>query len=241
MAGAVLGLVAALGFGIAIFVGSSPPERSLEPLGFSLLWAMPALLALLSLRERPVLLVPAAVLSFFLSFGALSGVTLVLLIPTICYVLAFWHRRYYPSTLTRPLIAVVLPVLAGAGALVALLADSEQVCWTYVEDTDGERSYTEAACDDRGGVGPVMLGGPATSVRPPGQADSGSGSGASESYGSEMVAPGESGVTGSGGGSTSTPTPAAAAASAVLVVAGLGSGWAAARSGDGNGAFAAPF
>ncbi|MGI8759612.1 MAG: hypothetical protein ACR2K0_09945 [Acidimicrobiales bacterium] len=75
----------------------------------------PALLALLSLWERPVLLVPAAVVSFLLSFTALSGVTLVLVIPAICYGVAYHRRRFYPSTLTRPLLAVVLPVLACGG------------------------------------------------------------------------------------------------------------------------------
>lgn len=220
VAGVVVGLMAATAFGVVIFLGSAPPEGSFEAVGFPLLWAMPALLALLSLWERPVLLVPAAVLSFLLSFSALSGVTLVLLIPTVCYVLAYRRRRYYPPTLTRPLLAVLLPVLACAGALIALVARPDPVCWTYLEDAGGTRTYSRTGCDETDGMSPSMT------VSPP-TADRGSGSG------SGVVAPGAS-----GGGSTSdTVTLLEAAASATLLAAGLAAGWVASRSDGGNGSF----
>lgn len=221
--GAVLGLVAATAFGVAIFFGSTPPERSFEPLGFPLLWAAPALLALLSLWERPVLLVPAAVVSFLLSFTALSGVTLVLVIPAICYGVAYHRRRFYPSTLARPLLAVVLPVLAFGGALVALVAQSDPVCWNYTEDDRGDRTYTRTDCGSNAEVSS-----PATTL------DSQTGSelvpppGAAESTG-----PGD-GVRSGGGSTSDTVTGAETAASAALIAAGLAAGWAASGSGGGQ-------
>lgn len=232
LVGAALGLLAATAFGVAIFLGSTPPERSFEALGFPLLWAAPALLALLSLWERPVLLVPAAVVSFLLSFTALSGVTLVLVIPAICYGVAYHRRRFYPSTLARPLLAVVLPVLACGGAVVALVTRPDPVCWTYTEDA-GDRIYTRTAC---GSNAEASL--PATTLAT--TRDSGTGSG--------LVPPPRSGEsTGagdgvrSGGGSTSdTVSAAEAGASAVLIATGLGSGWIASRS-NRNGRSAVPF
>ncbi len=220
--GAVLGLVAATAFGMAIFLGSTPPERSFEPLGFPLLWSAPALLALLSLRERPVLLVPAAVASFLLSFTALSGATLVLVIPAICYGVAYHRRRHYPLTLTRPLLAVVLPVLACAGALVALVARPDPVCWTSTEDATENRTYTRTACGSN-----AEMSFPATTL--PTERDAGTGSGLEPPPGStESIGAGDE--VRSGGGSTSdTVTATEASASAALIATGLASGWVIAR------------
>lgn len=209
LVGAVLGLLAAAGLGVLFLVGGTFPVTGAGELSFPLLWAMPALLALLSLRERPVLLLPAAVLGFPLAFTVLSWLILVLLVPAICYGVAYDLRRSRPSTGSRSLLAVVLPVLVGAGAFVTLLAGTESICFNYREDATGERTYREVPCLEDGDlVDPMVTDGP------------------------------DDRVTGAIG-STSTVTPAAAAVGAGLIAAGLASGWAASRSGGGNDAFPA--
>ncbi|MDQ3306337.1 MAG: hypothetical protein M3535_10265 [Actinomycetota bacterium] len=209
--GATLGLVAAAGFGVIIFINSVPPERSFEPLGFPLVWSMPALLALLSLRSRPVLLLPAGVLSVFLAVTALSGVTLVLLVPMGFYVAAYRRQRWYPSTLVRPLLAMVIPVVAAGVAVVALMANPDPVCWSYVEGGDGQRAYTRTPCQQMSERAPAMA------VPPPADDDSGSASGSGSVFGGSAAA---------GGGSTSdTVTLLEAATSAALVAGGLTAVW----------------
>ncbi|MGI9120404.1 MAG: hypothetical protein ACR2G7_09850 [Acidimicrobiales bacterium] len=213
LTGATLGLVAAAGFALILVVGAEPPERSLASLAFPLVWAMPALLALLSLRSRPVLLVPATVVSVPLALTAFSGVTLVLLVPAVFYALAYRRRRPSPTTPARTALAVMAPVLATAGAVVVLLAHPDPLCWSYVEDRGGDRTYTTADSND---CGQEMGGGRIPTTQdvavPPANPDL-------------VIGPGTQ-VVASGGGSTSdTVTPAEAAGAAGLLAAGLAVAW----------------
>lgn len=254
LAGAVLGLVAAGGFGLVIVLGVAPPARGIGLLPFPLLWATPAVLALLALGERPVLLLPAAALGFLTSFTGLSGVTLVLLIPTLFYMVAHHVLAYRPVTVTRPLLAILLPVVAGAGAFSITLAGSDSVCWTYVEEISGDRTYAEVGCNEDGEVAPVLWSGPATTLRPPALSgppanSSRPGSSRPDSSGSQLVPPPgtpsgldpASVIVASGGGATSTTSPLAAAAAAVLLLAGVAAAWILSGSGGGNGGIPAPF
>jgi hypothetical protein len=209
LVGAVLGLVAAAGLGVLFLVGGTFPVTGAGELSLPLLWAMPAFLALLSLRERPVLLLPAAVLGFPLAFTVISWLILVLLVPAICYGVAYDLRRSRPSTGSRSLLAVVLPVLAGAGAFVALLVGTDSICFNHRENDTGERTYREVPClEDGDRVDPVVADGP-------------------DDRAAGAI------------GSTSTVTPAAAAASAGLIATGLASGWTASGSGGRNDALPA--
>lgn len=192
-AGLGLVFVAALA-GLMVFGGDSPsPVSDLWPLSFFLLWATPALVALLSVRSRPVLLVPAAVLSFFLSFLSLAR---VLLVPTVLYVIAYRRRPWPPVRLVPALLAVVMPVVFTAAALVVLLIGPDPVCWAWVEDRRGERTYSVEAGDGCDPGRPQLLVGPPEEPRA------------------------------SGGGATSdVVTPGEAAASAGLIATGLAGGW----------------
>ncbi len=193
--GAGLGSVAASGLGVLFLVGGTFPVAGVGELSLPLLWAMPALLALLSLRERPALLLPAAIMSFLMAFTPFVVVALVQLIPAMCHVAAFDLRRSRPSARIRSLLAVVLPVLAGAGAFVALLVGTDSICFNHRENATGERTYREVAClEDGDRVDPVVADGP-------------------DDRAAGAI------------GSTSTVTPAAAAASAGLIATGLASGW----------------
>ncbi len=200
LVGVVLGFGAGIGFGLVIHFGSVPPERDVGLLGFPVIWSMPALLALLSLRSRPLLLLPAAVIGFVLALTSLSGVALVLLVPAALYLVAYRRQPWYPSTFARPLLAMAIPVLATAAAFVVLLVDPDAVCWSYTEGADGERSYERQRCPPQAELGPFTseAAGEASGAAPP-------------------EAPG---VVAAGGGSTSDTVTAGATASTALVVAG---------------------
>lgn len=272
MTGAVLGLAAALGLALLVLVGSSPPERGLNQLVLPLVYAVPGLLALLSLRGRPVLLVPATALSLLLSVTTLSGVSLILLAPAACFGLALRHRRGWRPSLPRPVLAGALPLLAvlGAFAIVVVgIGPSDPRCWTYEEFADGRQTYADVACNETGGVGPIMASGPATTIvttgpsgsediaRPgpgssgsPGDGTSGSevvpppgpGSSGTGAVGSGVLPPLGPGMVSSGGGSTSDSTTALeAAAGAALIAAGLTAGSILSSPGGQTGASKTPF
>ncbi len=89
--GAVLGLVFAAGLGLVRFF-SSGPLRYLELAGtfaLTLIYASPPLLALFSLRGREVLLLPAVALGAVATVRSFSGVTLVLVVPTALWIVAY--------------------------------------------------------------------------------------------------------------------------------------------------------
>lgn len=224
VAGVVLGLVAATGFGLLIQINATPPERGLESLSFPLLWAMPGLLGTLSLRARPVLLIPAAALGVLLSLTSFSGVTLVLIIPAVCFIFAYRRRTDVRVSVFRSSLALFLPMAATGSALVILLTGPDPACWTYLEHATGEQTYTEVTCDE----GPLASGSATTPAQPGTDTGSGSGSGSppppTGSTGSESA------VVSSGGGSTSdTITAFEALATAALATTGLGAAWTLAR------------
>jgi hypothetical protein len=131
--GAILGLVAAVGLGLLGFVNSGPLERELEVLGtfaLALVYATPSLLAFLSLRGRPILLLAAILLGLLASFSAFSGVTLVLLVPTGMWATAY-IRLLRLGHRPRPLgiLAVGLAVGAVLASFFALFLQDDAVCW----------------------------------------------------------------------------------------------------------------
>lgn len=136
--GAVLGLVAAVGLGLVKFVNSGP-LRYLElvgTLGLTLVYASPALLALLSLRGREVLLIPAIALGAVASVSAFSGVTLVLLVPTALWTVAYVRhlRSRHRPRVSNVLVGVLTVAVMVASFFVLFLSD-DPVCWKV--DSDG--------------------------------------------------------------------------------------------------------
>lgn len=159
LVGAVLGLVVAVALGALPIVGGSLPDPRLPMLAYSVFYAMPSLLALLSLHHRPSLIVPAATLSFLLAFTAF-WLAFPLLVPFILFGFAYELRRTRPLTTIGGLLAVILPVLACVGAFAALLVGDDSVCYRYRDDPDGARSYTEVACAEGGRLEPEVRAGP---------------------------------------------------------------------------------
>lgn len=156
MAAAVLGLLLAAGFLALLYAGADPPQRAhdLRWVTFPLVLAMPAVLALLSLPSRSLLLVPAAVLGLVLAFASFSGVTLVLLVPAVLSLSAY-RRRREPAVPLRTALVLAVPLLAGIGAFAVMLVHPDPLCWSWVEDRSGHRSYQvdrDAACMGESGT-----------------------------------------------------------------------------------------
>ena len=86
-------LLAGAALAAARFWGEAPPARGLEcavgALAFGAVAAAPGVLALLSVHDRPALVLPAAVLLVPMSFISFALVTLPLLVPA-----CMLFRRY---------------------------------------------------------------------------------------------------------------------------------------------------
>lgn len=194
--GVGLGVLVPAGLAGLFYVGSVPPQRGLDQLSFPLVWAMPAMLAALSLPSRPFLLVPATVSGFLSAVAPFLWMSLVFLVPAVLYWLAYGLRGPQPVAPGRAVAAVLVPVLAGVGAFFVLMAHPDPLCWDWSEDPSGERNYTtvrgeDCATNPGRGIDPVL------------------------------VEPGtETPQAGRGGTSDTVSTPEAAA-SAALVAAGL--------------------
>jgi hypothetical protein len=107
-------IAAGVALGIVRFFGEVPPGQNLEAAAgataFGALIAASGILALLSLRHRPALLLPAAVLLVPLSFLSFALVTLPLLIPAALLFRTFaraaeprsgWRVPRTPSSCSR--------------------------------------------------------------------------------------------------------------------------------------------
>lgn len=103
--------------------GASPAESVAEQLAGGLVIgsviAAPGVLALLALRDRPALLLPAAVMLVPMSFLSLAGVTLPLLIPAVMLAVAYGRRS---TVLERDGLRPGRPFLATFAVVVLLFA-----------------------------------------------------------------------------------------------------------------------
>lgn len=159
-AGTVLGLLLAVGGAVVLAVDATPPERWWGALSFPLVWATPAVLALLA-RRRPALLVPAALLAGGLAVLSLSGVTLVLLVPAGLWLAALRRGGLPWPGPARTAVLVALP-LVGLAAFGALLVHEDPVCWDVVRTPGGDEAYRVrpgATCAVSTGVATATAGG----------------------------------------------------------------------------------
>lgn len=131
--GIVLSLVLAVGIGILRTANAEPVERGVEVAGniaFAIVFAAPALLALLGLRGRPSLFVAAGVLDLVLTFVTLiSFIGLVFVPPAVMFFVAAGKVRGDGASLTRSIATVLVALLGGTGAFFALFAQENPVCW----------------------------------------------------------------------------------------------------------------
>lgn len=160
--GVGLGVLVPAGLAALFYVNSVPPHRGLGDLSFPLVWAMPAMLAALSLPSRHYLLVPATVLGLLSAFTPFLLMSLVFLVPAVLYWLAYSLRGPQPVAPGRAVAAVLVPALAGVGAFFLLMAHPDPLCWDWSEDPSGDRTYTtvrgEACATNRSrGIDPVLV------------------------------------------------------------------------------------
>jgi hypothetical protein len=147
------GVIVAAGLGLAAlrFGGEAPPARGLEAAigaaALGLVIATPGVLALLALRDRPALLLPAAALLVPLSFLSFALVTLPLLIPAVLLARAF-ARAAPDGASVRTAITTLLVLALLATALLTLFIhdDSRQFTTaTASYSTSDVITYWEAA------------------------------------------------------------------------------------------------
>jgi hypothetical protein len=125
-------VVLAVVLGVGIRVGANPADPVLEGVAFGALIAVPGVLALLGLRGRPDLWLPASWTAFPLAFYSLAGVTLPLLPASGVFLWAWVHK---PNSVDRPRVpvGVVAPlvVVLVLGAVAGLYATpADPVSWS---------------------------------------------------------------------------------------------------------------
>jgi hypothetical protein len=139
--GIVLSFALALGVGILRIANAEPVERATEIAGnvaFAGVFAAPALLALLGLRDRPSLLVAAGALDLALALVTLiSLIGLVFVAPGVMFFVAAGQMPGARGSTWRSIAPVLLAVLLGTGAFFALFAREDPVCWAR-NPTTGE-------------------------------------------------------------------------------------------------------
>ena len=141
---ALVGIALAASLGVVRFVNTEPALRPAEwfgTLAFAVLIAAPAVLVLLGLRGRPALILAGGTLGIFLAaIGAVSLFSLVLIIPSVVYLVgATQPGRGWPGAL-RTAAVVLLPLVLGWGALMVLFFQDNPICWAQVS-RDGGSTY----------------------------------------------------------------------------------------------------
>ncbi len=143
----VLSFALAGAVGILRTVNAEPVERAAEVAGnaaFAIVFAAPALLALLGLRDRPSLLIAAGALDLALAFVTLiSFIGLVFVPPAVMFFVAAGRMRGAAAGVTRSIAAVIVAVLVGAVAFFALFAREDPICWAR-NPTTGESFRLDA-------------------------------------------------------------------------------------------------
>jgi hypothetical protein len=131
--GIVLSFALAVAMGILRTVNAEPVERAAEVAGnvaFAVVFAAPALLALLGLRDRPSLLVSAGALDLALAFVTLiSFIGLVFVAPGVMFFAAAAQMRGAGGSSWRSIAPVLVAVLLGIMAFFALFTREDPVCW----------------------------------------------------------------------------------------------------------------
>jgi hypothetical protein len=130
-----IGLSFALAVAVAILraVNAEPVERAAEVfgnVGFTVVFAAPALLALVGLRGRPSLLVAAGVLELGLAFVTLmSLIGLVFVVPAVMFFVGAGRMRGSGGRPVRSIAAVLVAMVLGTVAFSALFAREDPICW----------------------------------------------------------------------------------------------------------------
>ncbi len=139
--GIILAVVLAVGVGLLRAINAEPAERAVEIAGaaaFTVVFAAPALLAYLGLRDRPALLVAAGMLELGLALISLfSYIGLLLVPPAVLFFVAAGNMRGAGTGLWRSIAAVLVSITLGTVAFLALFARDDPVCW-MTDSSTGE-------------------------------------------------------------------------------------------------------
>jgi hypothetical protein len=156
--GIALNVLIAVAFGALRLLVEAPPLRTLTwpgALALVVAYGAPAALAVVALRtRRPAALLAAGLLGLPLAFTALSGISLVLLVPAACYLAGYAAWRPRPPLRAAGLAGIVAIAIAGVAALVlpfgATIGTPQAFCYSWTEDRAGHRVYSPARPDRSG-------------------------------------------------------------------------------------------
>lgn len=159
--GIVLNALVAVAFGALRLLAEAPPLRAVAwpgAVGLAAAYAVPAALATVALRgRRPAALLAAGLLGLPLAFSAMSGVSLVLLVPAACYLAGYaaWAPRPRPRLGAAAAAGIAVAAAVGIVPLVLLvgsLGGARGYCYSWTEDLAGRRTYSQARPDGRNGL-----------------------------------------------------------------------------------------
>jgi hypothetical protein len=159
--GIALNATIAVAFGALRLLMEAPPLRTVAWPGAVALvvaYATPAALAVVALHSRrPAALLGAGLLGLPLAFTALSGISLVLLVPAVCYLIGYAAWRSRPPLRAAGLAGIVAIAVAGVAALVlpftSPIGTPKAFCYAWTEDPAGHRFYSPARPDLSSGSG----------------------------------------------------------------------------------------
>jgi hypothetical protein len=144
----VLGLVLAATGSILRFANATPAERHAEwfgDLAFGAVLAVPALLALVGLRGRQAMLLPAGVLG--MAVGVMEPpISLPFAVPAVLYLVADRRAASDRPRAGRLVAASLLALVLGWAAFFSLFLRDDPVCWAVVPRADG-RAYVTLPAD----------------------------------------------------------------------------------------------
>jgi hypothetical protein len=153
-----VGISVALGAAFTVILAIS--DHGVHPLvgavAFGAVYAMPGALALSGRRDRPKLILAAAFVSLGLGVFLISIVTPVMLIPCVCFNIAYARLRGSEPR-GRDVLAAIVVVILCAASLALLFARSDTRCWARVRAADGSERIVEIGSAVHGGV--ITLGG----------------------------------------------------------------------------------
>ncbi|HEV7759101.1 MAG TPA: hypothetical protein VGO78_08935 [Acidimicrobiales bacterium] len=127
VAAVLLGVV----LGVVAGAGASPAEPLLGFAALGAVVAAPGVLALLGLRDRPGLWLPAGLAALPLAFLSFAGLALPLVPVAVVLVMAWVrHPGSHSGTVVHPGVVTPLVVVLLVGAAVALFVSEDPASWT---------------------------------------------------------------------------------------------------------------
>jgi hypothetical protein len=170
--GIVLNAIAAFVFGGLYLLGEPPPLRAVVwpgAIALTVAYALPAALAAVALRsQRPAALFGAGLIGVPLALTAMSGVSLILVVPTVCYLVGYATWTPQPRLRTGAAARILATVATGTAAMLLLFVTpidrSLAYCYSWSEDVAGHRTYSQARPDDSSDPG-QQSGSPGPDVR----------------------------------------------------------------------------